>query len=62
MRISTDIGGTFTDLVCHDERTGALQLAKVSTTPDDFARGVIDTVEKARIDATATQFFVHGAT
>ena len=62
MRISTDIGGTFTDLVSHDERTGALQLAKVSTTPDDFARGVIDTVEKARIDATATQFFVHGAT
>ena len=27
MRIASDIGGTFTDLVYHDERTGELDLA-----------------------------------
>ncbi|HEX3722623.1 MAG TPA: hydantoinase/oxoprolinase family protein [Nitrolancea sp.] len=62
MRISTDIGGTFTDLVCHDEQTDVLHLAKVSTTPDDYARGVIETIAKAQVDAASARFFVHGAT
>ncbi|HKC73448.1 MAG TPA: hydantoinase/oxoprolinase family protein, partial [Chloroflexota bacterium] len=62
MRIASDIGGTFTDLVYHDERTGELGLAKASTTPDDLARGVLETIERARVDAAGTEFFVHGST
>ncbi|HUZ00470.1 MAG TPA: hydantoinase/oxoprolinase family protein [Thermomicrobiaceae bacterium] len=62
MRIASDIGGTFTDLVFHDERTGRLGLAKASTTPDDFARGVLETIGKADLEAAATSFFVHGST
>ena len=62
MRISTDIGGTFTDLVYLDEIDGTLSLAKASTTPDDFARGVIDTINKVDITPEATRFFVHGTT
>jgi N-methylhydantoinase A len=62
MRIASDIGGTFTDLVYHDERTGELGMAKASTTPDDLARGVLDTIERASVDAAGTEFFVHGST
>ena len=62
MRIASDIGGTFTDLVYHDERTGELGLAKASTAPDDLACGVLDTLERARVDAAGCNFFVHGST
>ncbi len=41
-RIGVDIGGTFTDVALADERTGDLAVVKVSTTPQDFARGVVD--------------------
>ena len=62
MRIASDIGGTFTDLVYHDERSGQLGLAKTSSTPDDFARGVLDGIEKAHVPVDQTDFFVHGST
>jgi len=62
MRVATDIGGTFTDLVYLDERSGEVGTAKVDTTPPDFERGVIDVVRKAEVDPAAIQFFVHGTT
>ena len=40
-RVATDIGGTFTDLVFVDEESGAVSVAKASTTPADPARGVL---------------------
>ena len=39
--IGIDVGGTFTDLIYVDRRTGAQGVHKVSTTPDDPSRGVI---------------------
>jgi N-methylhydantoinase A len=39
-RIGVDVGGTFTDLVLHDA-AGLLHVAKVPSTPDDPARGVM---------------------
>ena len=46
MRVATDVGGTFTDLVyCdYDEatgRSGAVVAVKCDTTPPDFERGVM---------------------
>ena len=41
LRISTDIGGTFTDLVAVDE-IGNMKVVKVSTTSSDFSKGVFD--------------------
>jgi N-methylhydantoinase A len=41
-RIGIDIGGTFTDVALVEEGTGAIGIAKVLTTPDDFGRGVIE--------------------
>src|SRR5881397_4109979 len=62
MRVASDIGGTFTDLVSLDERTGRLGSAKADTTPSEFERGVIDTLRKAGVDVRAINFFVHGTT
>ncbi len=62
MRIASDIGGTFTDLVYLDENTGAIGVTKSSSTPAHFATGVLDTLKKARVNAVATRFFVHGST
>ncbi|WP_437784321.1 hydantoinase/oxoprolinase family protein [Sorangium sp. So ce1097] len=62
MRIASDIGGTFTDLVAFDEQTGELSLAKVPTTPDDLTRGVLETLDSARVEAAWTGPFIHGTT
>ena len=67
IRLATDIGGTFTDLVAFDEATGTIQLGKASSTPDDFARGILDAVDVAAFGLgdqalTAVGYFVHGCT
>jgi N-methylhydantoinase A len=62
VRIASDIGGTFTDLVYYDARTGEVGLAKAPTTPEDLARGAMHSVEKARFPVEQTDFFVHGST
>jgi N-methylhydantoinase A len=46
-RIGVDIGGTFTDVVLADETSGTAAVVKVSTTPRDFARGVMDGLRAA---------------
>ncbi len=62
MRVASDVGGTFTDLVYWDESTGRFGSGKVSTTPRDFAAGVVETLRKARLAVQDTAFFVHGST
>ena len=44
--VGVDIGGTFTDCVVIDER-GTTVTAKSPSTPDDFARGMIDAIAAA---------------
>jgi N-methylhydantoinase A len=62
MRVASDIGGTFTDLVYLDESTGEMGVSKASTTPRDLAEGVIETIQRAELDVSDTSFFVHGST
>jgi hypothetical protein len=62
MRVASDIGGTFTDLVYLDEATGEMDVNKASTTPRDFAEGVIETLKRAELPVSNTTFFVHGST
>ncbi|WP_417371787.1 hydantoinase/oxoprolinase family protein [Gelidibacter japonicus] len=67
MRVATDIGGTFTDLVCLklDEKTGkpiGIEVAKSDTTPDNFEQGVLDTISKANLNLKQVDFFAHGTT
>ena len=63
MRVATDIGGTFTDLVYLDEETNEIGLAKASTTPPDFDQGVLAVLEKAEIgERSDVSSFIHGTT
>jgi N-methylhydantoinase A len=62
VKLATDIGGTFTDLVYLDRRTADLGTAKASSTPSNFAQGILDTIGKAPVEAAAVEHFVHGTT
>ena len=50
-RLGVDVGGTFTDLLLVDEKTGETRTAKVPSTPDDSSRGVLNGIEKVCADA-----------
>ena len=62
VRVAVDIGGTFTDLVGLDERAGDLILAKVPTTPINFAEGVLDCLRRTPLEMSEVMYFVHGST
>ena len=44
-----DVGGTFTDLIALDPQTGEVRLAKVPTTPQNQAYGVLAALEEAAV-------------
>ncbi len=46
LRVGVDIGGTFTDLVMLDSRSGAIFNEKVLTTPQDPSIGALEGLEK----------------
>lgn len=66
IRLATDVGGTFTDLVGYDERTGEVFTAKSLTTVPDQSEGVLSAIELAeQKDGLSTRdviFFAHGGT
>lgn len=43
LKVGIDIGGTFTDIIAVDDN-GNLWATKASSTPDDFSRGVVDSL------------------
>ena len=65
IKVATDAGGTFTDLVAFDETSGKIYLGKALTTPKDPSQGVIDSIIHGRETGLSTpevSFFVHGGT
>jgi len=66
IRVATDVGGTFTDLVCFetDTATGESRVitAKSDTTPPDFERGVLNVLDKGGVDPSTVDFLAHGTT
>ncbi len=65
-RIGVDIGGTFTDLLLIDDRTGRSVVGKMLTTADDPSRGVeqvlVETLDGCGLDASQIRHLVHGTT
>ncbi len=61
-RLSTDVGGTFTDGVLLDEQSGRVIVSKVSSTPHDPAIGTIESVEKFSVPLREVTFLSHGTT
>ncbi|MEI6170915.1 MAG: hydantoinase/oxoprolinase family protein [bacterium] len=61
-RVSTDVGGTFTDGVLLDEKTGKIAISKVSSTPHNPAIGTIECIEKFDKPLCDASFLSHGTT
>ncbi|UNX55433.1 hydantoinase/oxoprolinase family protein [Georgenia sp. TF02-10] len=67
LRIGVDTGGTFTDVCAFDERTARVHVRKVSSTPNDPGRAIVqgvteilDQIGDRRIDEVS--YFAHGTT
>src|SRR5215475_8134459 len=64
--IGVDVGGTFTDLVFADTDAGRTAVHKVSTTPDDPSRGVVEGLtalcDKHEIARETIDVVFHGTT
>ncbi|MGH6944419.1 MAG: hydantoinase/oxoprolinase family protein, partial [Geminicoccaceae bacterium] len=60
--VGVDVGGTFTDLILVEPGTGAVRLAKVPTTPENQAFGVLRALEEASADLTSVATINHGTT
>lgn len=60
-RIAIDIGGTFTDLVCTDDR-GISRTIKVLSTPPALVNGVLDALAGSEVPLQDVVLFVHGTT
>ncbi len=66
LRVGVDIGGTFTDAVCFDERTGHSYMSKVPTTPQDLTLGFMNSLQgvliQSEYEPTDISYLVHGTT
>ena len=57
-----DVGGTFTDLIALDPASGEVRLAKVPTTPENQAYGVLAALDEAQVALDQLALIVHGTT
>ncbi|MCX5521031.1 hydantoinase/oxoprolinase family protein [Kaistia defluvii] len=66
IRVATDVGGTFTDLVYFETDTATgrqtVRTAKSDTTPPNFEQGVLNVLAKADVGPADIAFFAHGTT
>ena len=60
--VGVDVGGTFTDLILIDQITKAVHIAKVPSTLDNQAFGVLNALREAEVDLAALALIVHGTT
>ncbi len=65
-RLGVDVGGTFTDFLLIDEKTGSTFTAKVPSTPEDSSIGVLNGVSKicdqSGINPKDINLVMHGTT
>jgi len=66
MRVSIDVGGTFTDAILVDENKGSFFYTKTPTTHHDLAQGVLSVMEEIMQIAGASikdvDYIIHGTT
>ncbi len=60
--VGVDIGGTFTDLVLLDQKSGAVSIEKVSSTPSDPSQGLITGLEVLNVPFEDLDLVIHGTT
>ncbi len=65
LRVATDVGGTFTDLVTFAtdaEGRQTIRTAKSDTTPPNFEQGVLNVLARGGLTPRDIAFFAHGTT
>ena len=62
VRISADIGGTFTDLIALERRTGSVRTLKLASSPNQPAQSVLDGVRELLDQPSELDYLVHGQT
>ena len=60
--IGIDVGGTFTDVFLHDEKTGAVSTVKVPSTRGDQSQGFIEAISNQVEDFASIRTVIHGTT
>lgn len=60
--LGIDVGGTFTDLVQLDPSSGVVRLAKVASTLDNQAFGVMNAIDKVECKLAEVAMVIHGTT
>ena len=60
--LGVDVGGTFTDLIYVDKENNIIEFAKVPTSPQNQAFGVMDAIKKADLKLDQVKLIVHGTT
>ncbi|MFT3964274.1 MAG: hydantoinase/oxoprolinase family protein [Sphingobium sp.] len=66
MRLGIDVGGTFTDLLLHDQKRGQTFRAKTPSTPEDQSVGIVNGIrlicDIAKIAPQEIDVILHGTT
>lgn len=60
--VGVDVGGTFTDLIVLDDATGDVRIAKVPSTLDNQAFGVLCAIQQGGVPLDEIETIVHGTT
>ena len=60
--VGVDVGGTFTDLVLFDTETESVKIAKVPSTPENQAFGVMQALKSAGATMETLNTVIHGTT
>jgi len=60
--VGVDVGGTFTDLVLFDTESESVKIAKVPSTPENQAFGVMQALESAGATMETLNTVIHGTT
>ena len=60
--LGIDVGGTFTDLIYVDKENDIIEFAKVPTSSENQAFGVMDAIKKAKLKLDQVKLIVHGTT
>ena len=60
--LGIDVGGTFTDLIYVDKENNIIEFAKVPTSSENQAFGVMDAIKKAKLKLDQVKLIVHGTT
>ena len=60
--IGVDVGGTFTDIIRFNQKTGKILLAKVSSTTKNQASGVMNAISAVKSQLSNVAMIIHGTT